>query len=173
MEQLYLDFNLKDLPTPEILSSYSEKFPNVDVEGVLLTLNFLKTAKEVNAAYGKHFSHYGLSEGKFTLMMLLYREFESPITPSELAKSANVTKATITGLIDGLSKDGFVKRSIHPDDRRKQAVFLTKEGLGVLEGMLPNHYNKTAGLVSSLSPEERKTFFELLSKMRKGITSFI
>jgi DNA-binding MarR family transcriptional regulator len=154
------------------LSSYSDKFPDVDVEGVLLTLDFLRTAKEVNAAYGKHFSQYGLSEGKFTLMMLLYRDFQNPITPSELAKSANVTKATVTGLIDGLSKDGFVRRSVHPEDRRKQTVLLTKKGLEVLEDMLPNHYKKTAKLVSTLSLEERKVFFQLLSKMRHGISNF-
>lgn len=148
------------------------KFPDIDVEGVLLTLDFLRTAKEVNLAYGKHFSIYGLSEGKFTVLMLLYRDYQKPITPSELAKSANVTKATITGLIDGLSREGVVKRSVHPEDRRKQTVLLTEKGLEMLEGMLPKHYQKTSRLVSTLSDEERKVFFQLLSKMRNGISGF-
>lgn len=166
------DFNLKNLPSSKTLMTYSEKFPEVDVEAVLMTLEFLSTAKEVNSAYGKYFLEQGLSEGKFTLLMLLYRCPEHPVTPSELAQSANVTKATITGLIDGLSKDGLVRRSIHPDDRRKQVVLLTTHGIDVLEKMLPNHYRKTAKLVNRLSTEERSVFLQLLSKVREGISDF-
>ncbi|WP_229596476.1 MarR family winged helix-turn-helix transcriptional regulator [Rossellomorea vietnamensis] len=166
------DFNLKNLPSSQTLMTYSEKFPEVDVEGVLMTLEFLSTAKEVNSAYGKYFLKQGLSEGKFTLLMLLYRHPENPITPSELARSASVTKATITGLIDGLSKDGLVRRSIHPDDRRKQVVLLTNQGINVLEKMLPDHYRKTAKLVNRLSTEERSVFLQLLSKVREGISDF-
>lgn len=169
---LFTDFNLKNFPSSQTLLSYSDKFPEVDVEGVLLTLEFLNIAKEVNGAYGRHFSQRGLSEGKFTILMLLYRDVENPLSPSELASSANVTKATITGLIDGLSKDGFVMRSVHLEDRRKQTVLLTKNGIDVIEKMLPDHYKKTAKLVSRLSDDERSIFIQLLRKMRDGISDF-
>ncbi|MFI8684543.1 MarR family winged helix-turn-helix transcriptional regulator [Rossellomorea sp. NPDC077527] len=169
---LFTDFNLKNLPSSQTLLNYSNKFPKVDVEGVLLTLEFLSIAKEVNSAYGKHFSQKGLSEGKFTILMLLYRDVENPVSPSELAISANVTKATITGLIDGLSKDGFVRRSVHSKDRRKQTVLLTNKGIDVLEEILPDHYKKTAKLVSRLSEAERTVFVQLLRKMRDGISDF-
>ncbi|AYK59669.1 MarR family transcriptional regulator [Bacillus subtilis] len=42
--------------------------------------------------------------------MLLFDAKDHRLSPTELAKRSNVTKATITGLLDGLARDGFVSR---------------------------------------------------------------
>ena len=46
---------------------------------------------------------FGLSVGRFSLLMILHRYSESELTPSDLAQRAGVTRATVTGLLDGLA----------------------------------------------------------------------
>eukprot|EP01034_Spumella_vulgaris_P017990 gene17990-22966_t len=50
---------------------------------------------------------HNLSEGKFVLLFLLHQMAEG-LSPHELADRAGVTRATVTGLLDGLERDGFV-----------------------------------------------------------------
>jgi len=56
----------------------------------------------------------GISQGRFTVLMLLLRRSDVPINPADIAERAGVTRATMTGLIDVLERDGFVKREPSP-----------------------------------------------------------
>jgi DNA-binding MarR family transcriptional regulator len=167
-----MEFLLKDLPTIQTLNEHAEKFGKIDTSSVITCLNFLQTSKIVADVFDIHFSRYGLTEGKFTVLMLLLRNSQQGLTPSELAEKALVTRSTITGLIDGLEKMELVKRGKHPDDRRKMSVFLTDIGEKKLEKMLPNHYKRTANLMSSFSEGEKETFLKLLEKIQTG-TKFL
>ncbi|RYG63014.1 MarR family transcriptional regulator, partial [bacterium] len=84
---------------------------------------------------------------------------------SELAEKIGVTRATMTGLLDGLEKDGFVQRRQHPDDRRALTVHLTDAGQAFLEAMLPEHYRRVAQLMSGLDTDERRQLVQLLTKV--------
>ena len=56
----------------------------------------------MNHVMERYFAGRGLSEGKFKILMLLFDAKDHSLSPTELAKQSNVTKATITGLLDGL-----------------------------------------------------------------------
>jgi DNA-binding MarR family transcriptional regulator len=88
-----------------------------------------------------------------------------PRTPAELAAGANVTRATMTGLIDTLERDGFVKREPDPVDRRMMSVRLTPKADKFLREFLPGHFRTTAKLMGVLTEAERKTLVRLLTKI--------
>jgi DNA-binding MarR family transcriptional regulator len=90
-----------------------------------------------------------------------------PRTPAELADAAGVTRATMTGLIDTLERDGFVKREPDPDDRRMMSVRLTAAGERFLREFMPGHFQAVASLMSPLSEAERKTLVRLLGKLQQ------
>lgn len=167
-----MEFTLKDLPSHEVLRQYSEKFTEVDTLSVKLCLNFLSTARQVSEAFQFYFSKYGLSEGKFTVLMLLLRQPDHCLLPSEIAEKSGVTRGTITGLLDGLEKAEWIQRKNSKNDRRKVIIQLTDIGKERLIKMLPDHYAKTASLMSNLSKEEQKRLLELLSKVSEG-TKFL
>jgi MarR family transcriptional regulator, organic hydroperoxide resistance regulator len=74
--------------------------------------------------------HEGLS---FAQMRTLFRiGAEDEITVGELAKMAEVTPATITGMLDGLERDGMVSRRRSDQDRRVVLVCLTEQGRELL-----------------------------------------
>ena len=80
----------------------------------------------MNHVMERYFAGRGLSEGKFKILMLLFDAKDHSLSPTELAKQSNVTKATITGLLDGLVRDGFVSRTHQNKDKRKISIELTK-----------------------------------------------
>ncbi len=128
---------------------------------------FLRTATDVYGVMDRHFSEYDLSMGKFMVLMLLKCSGDG-CTPSECADRAGVTRGTITGLLDGLEREGLLSRGPHPQDRRCTLVRLSDRGYTLLDGMLPYHFQLIATLMSPLCEAEQRTLFALLEKLRLG-----
>jgi DNA-binding MarR family transcriptional regulator len=152
----------------QAIENLAKAFPELDVNSVETCLAFLETTVDVHTALDVHFGRHGLSMGKFTLLMQLFHAEEKRLTPSECAERAGVTRATITGLLDGLERDELVKRQPDPRDRRMLQVELTKKGRSLLAQMLPDHFCRTTALMANLTDAEQKTLVDLLAKLRAG-----
>ena len=87
------------------------------------------------------------------------------LSPAELAERTGVTRATITGLVDTLERDGLVARTPNTDDRRMRAVSLTPRGSALLREILPEHFRRMAWLMATLDEQERVTLVRLLGKV--------
>jgi DNA-binding MarR family transcriptional regulator len=148
----------------------AQEFDEFDWEAIETCLAFLDATTEVYAAFDAHFERYKLSPGKFTLLMQLYLA-DKDLPPSEFANRANVTRATITGLLDGLEREGLVQRKPHKSDRRMLTIHLTTKGRKLMKEILPDHFCRTKGLMQSLSASEKKMFVKLLKKLRSGTSA--
>jgi hypothetical protein len=80
------------------LQNLAQRYPELDVASTEACLAFLRATADVQVALEAHFTRYGLSMGKFTLLMQLLQN-EQGLTPSECAERSGVTRATITGLL--------------------------------------------------------------------------
>lgn len=159
---------LKDLPRYECLLEVAQQFPGLDPSACEVFLHLLRTGDEAFRVTEEHFHAKGLSQGRFTVLMLLYDKTcgeTHAFTPAQLAEMSGVTRATMTGLIDTLERDGMVTRRPHPEDRRQLSVELTKKGIARLDDLLPEHFRRIASVMSVLSETERKTMVRLLSKI--------
>nr|WP_236672838.1 MarR family transcriptional regulator [Comamonas sp. JC664] len=112
-----------------------------------------------------------MSLGRFTVLVRLYstEDVEGALTPADLAESSGVSRATMTGLLDTLEKDGLISREDHPEDRRMYTVRLTSKARQLVEGMLPDHFRRIAALMAPLSEEEHTTLRALLAKVSEGL----
>jgi DNA-binding MarR family transcriptional regulator len=172
---------LKDLPRYECLLEAAKEFPDLDPSAVEAFLHLLRTGDEVFGVTDHNLAEHNISHGRFGVLMLLWRSVQprvavlmgadecipGPRTPAELAEAAGVTRATMTGLIDTLERDGFVKREPDPDDRRMMSVRLTPAGVRFLMEFMPGHFQLVRTVMSSLSETERKTLVGLLGKIQR------
>lgn len=159
---------LKDLPRYECLLEAAKQFPGLDPSACEVFLHLLRTGDEAFRVTEDHFHAKGLSQGRFTVLMLLYDKTcgqTNVLTPAQLAEKAGVTRATMTGLIDTLERDDMVTRRPDPADRRQLSVELTPRGVGFLNKILPEHFRRIAALMSVLSESERRTMVRLLGKI--------
>lgn len=159
---------LKDLPRYECLLKASEEFPTLDPTAAEVFLHLLRAGDDLHEARSEFFARHQLSQGRFTVLMLLDRCAETPHTPAALAEESRVTRATMTGLIDTLEKDGLVMRKPDPADRRNVQVRLTKQGQGFIRGILPDYFQFVAATMKPLNKTERKQLVSLLQKLGLG-----
>ncbi|HKB57431.1 MAG TPA: MarR family transcriptional regulator [Lacunisphaera sp.] len=176
---------LKDLPRYECLLEAAKEFPDLDPSAAEAFLHLLRTGDEVFGVTDRNLNDHNISHGRFGVLMLLWRGVQpraakllgadecvaGPRTPAELADAAGVTRATMTGLIDTLERDGFVTREPDLDDRRMMSVRLTPTGERFLQDFLPGHFKAIASLMSPLSEAERKMFVRLLGKVQQQATT--
>ena len=155
---------LREIPRYECLLEASQEFPDLDVSATEACLHLLRTADAVFRVMSRHLQEHGISQGRFTVLSILWDTEESS-TPTELAEKANVTRASMTGLVDTLEKEGFVTRTPCPNDRRMMRVALTEKGRSMLEVVLPEHFRRMAKLLQPLTATERKTLVTLLTKV--------
>ena len=160
---------LRELPRYEMLQQKAQRYPELEAGAVEATLVLLRVASDVFEGMGAHLARHGVSQGRFLVLMLLDRPcVEDAMLPSEIAEKLGVTRATVTGLLDGLEKDGLISRQNHPEDGRAFRIELTLGGRAFLAQLLPDHYRRIAGLMTHLDKAERRRLVELLCKVSRG-----
>jgi len=100
-----------------------------------------------------------------SLAAAIDRDCANRLSPHELSQRAGVTRATITGLLDGLERDGFLKRRADSEDRRKLIVRLTSEGSLLAQQLFEQHTAWIASLMSDLSTGEQQLLSTLLRRI--------
>jgi len=82
-----------------------------------------KAVRKLTRAYRDEIAEYKLTHGQFFLIVAIMEE--EGLLPSELAEKTSQDRATITGLVDRLVKDGWIERRPDEIDRRSFRIYLT------------------------------------------------
>jgi len=162
-------FLLRDLPNQECLAQLLVRYPQIEPDAMLAIMQFIRTGADVSECFERFLNKHGLSHGRFALLMYLNRQPDVPVNQTHLAEAYGVTKATITGLIDGLEREGLVERLADPADRRASLVRLTAASRKFLDEFLPEHFRGVSELMSGLDAVERAELSRLVGKIRDGI----
>jgi len=160
---------LKSLPKYEVFLEDSKRFPGLDASACYVFLQLLRTGDDLLAMDELILSSLGTRHGRFVLLMLLHKHGPGEMTPAELAGKTGVTRATISGLLDGLAKDGLVERRPDPQDRRITRLFLTEAGDQLLERVRPIYSEWFTSVISPLTEDERKQLVFILQKLQQRL----
>ena len=131
----------------------------------------MRTGSDLMTVFETVLGQYGLSQGRFLVLIVMNRTPQEAINPSFLAEKLGVTRATVTGLLDGLETGKFIERIADSQDRRRIGIRLTPEGRQVLGNLLPDYYRIMARLTAGLSENERQTMLSLLTKINQKLNS--
>ncbi|MFE2184867.1 MarR family winged helix-turn-helix transcriptional regulator [Streptomyces sp. NPDC059455] len=106
----------------------------------------------------------GMTVPRATLLMGLTLKSE-PAGMGELGEPLGMSPRSMTVLVDGLEKEGLVRRVSHPHDRRVKLVELTPAGRQVVEQDLGPSHDAAAALFDDFTAEERDELLRLLMKV--------
>ncbi len=154
-----------------LLSKLSEQVPNFDFAAVQLSAQLLMCSQQTIQLFENHFAQWGLSQGRFAVLMLLYNLPENDWTPVKLAEATHVTKATVTGLVNNLSRDGYVTRQQHPGDGRKTNLLLSESGAQFVRDMIPQHLERISQIYSNLNGQQIKQICDALTLLQGVVMS--
>jgi len=153
-----------ELPKNQALIKHASERQGIDQNAIETLVTLQGSLGQINEALEEFLSKFGLSQGKFNILLLLMDNSDG-LQPSLLAKNIGVTRATITGLLDGLERVGLIKRDHDRSDRRTMTVRMTPVALGVMEGVLGEYYRKIGRWMRSVSGGGRRTLVGVLSSI--------
>jgi DNA-binding MarR family transcriptional regulator len=87
---------------------------------------------------------------------------KGPRMMSGLGGILGVTARNVTTLVDGLERDGAVRRVPHPTDRRATMVELTPSGLETVERLFDPFVQTVSGLFKELPKGDRHELVRIL-----------
>jgi DNA-binding MarR family transcriptional regulator len=105
---------------------------------------------------------------RFDLMAQLERAHQG-LKMSDLSQRMMVTGGNVTGITDGLEKEGLVVREVDANDRRVYRVRLTAEGQRQFRRMAAEHEQWILELFDGLSTRHKQQLAELLGELKRRI----
>jgi len=108
-----------------------------------------------------------LTPSQFHLLTAL--EGGAELTVGELAAAAGVSSPTATRMLDGLEREGIVRRKPSTEDRRRIAVDLTTAGRKAIAATHKRVDAARDRVYEELSPAERAQAARLLSRLADAI----
>src|SRR6266481_6391309 len=103
--------------------------------------------KKLHAGMERWADRFGLSEGRFQILVRLHHQPSGRFAMGELAEMLDITPRTVTGLVDNLERDGLVRRVDDPSDRRSVYAELTEQGRERIETL----WRETTGVQAALT----------------------
>ncbi|AMU19966.1 Putative transcriptional regulator, MarR [Mycobacteroides abscessus subsp. bolletii] len=110
----------------------------------------------------------GMTVPRATVLIGLSTRTE-PAGMSELGDYLGMSPRNMTVLIDGLEREGLVRRTPHPRDRRITCVEITDNGMKVARDKLGPSELVSASLFDDLSAREQADLLRLLGKVSESL----
>jgi len=135
-------------------------------------LQVLYTGLLINKYVNKRAKKNGPNRSRLEIMQALVTH-GGTLKPSELSKMMFRSKQTITKIVDGLERDGMVKREPIGKDRRSRAVTITRKGVDSVKENLPGVFEASNTAVASLSQEETEELNDIMRRIRRHLMNLI
>jgi DNA-binding MarR family transcriptional regulator len=107
----------------------------------------------------------GFSGAAFGVLQVLH-ESGGSAAPHEISDRLAVSRATVTGLLDGLERRRLVRRARHPGDRRMLRVEMTGRAQVLLAELLPEHNRAVGRIFAGLGAPEQQQLVTLLNRLQ-------
>jgi DNA-binding MarR family transcriptional regulator len=89
------------------------------------------------------------------------------LTHGELEKELNIGRPSVTSLVNGMMKNGWVVRKHSIDDARVKLIFLTDEGKRLADATADLTWQVERSMRNALTDEEIRTLRHSLDKIMK------
>ena len=116
---------------------------------------------------GMHFGHghekmRAFAQARLLTMLLQY---EKGVRQKVLAESMNINPSSTSELISKLEQEGYVIRTVDPDDKRATLISLTEVGRARAYELEDERAEKFSNVFRNLDDKEKEKLLELLEKV--------
>ena len=112
-----------------------------------------------------------ITPDQYLLIDLLWDE--GPLTQKEIAVKMQKDKNSITKLIDGLEKKGYVRRETDSEDRRKNVVVVTAFGQAQKQEITHIAINAADNILGGIPEDELAAVVDVLNKLNKNMKKLL
>jgi DNA-binding MarR family transcriptional regulator len=139
--------------------AYYERVEAAVYDGAAARTLFLirALAQRINDVSAVWLEPFGLTPLSFQVVARLQAAPTHALALSALSRALHTRATTITSLVDGLERDGIVKRTAHATDRRATLAKLTRKGLTVAAGATASQHKNITEVMRAVAAADRDT----------------
>ncbi|MFZ7104102.1 MAG: MarR family winged helix-turn-helix transcriptional regulator [Peptococcaceae bacterium] len=126
-----------------------------------------RTNQKLINRLSRELREYNITPEQWALLNLLMDE--DGILQKELSVKSGKDQTTITRALDNLNKKNYIERCSSPNDRRAFLIYLTDEGRGLMERLVPIAKNLLNEIFKGFSQKEINELKSLLDKLYEAI----
>ncbi len=128
----------------------------------------IRASKEHRRRASSEFTKYGITDGQPRILNFLAEN--DGCIQKEVADSCNIEPATVTSILAGMEKSGFIYRSSNSEDRRVLNVYLTSEGKAAQTVVKRVFSDLEDKCFQGFSEEEKDQAINLLNRIYENIS---
>jgi MarR family transcriptional repressor of mepA len=137
---------------------------NVGFENLLRSIT-IKSKRKAD----EKLATYGLNSQQGRMISYIADHEDEGLIQKDLEKVFLRRGASITSMVQGLEKRGYVDRRISPNDERQKLLYVTQKGKDLIQEFDCFFEEIEKSITASLTQEETKEFFRLLMKVDKNM----
>ncbi|MEI2281626.1 MarR family winged helix-turn-helix transcriptional regulator [Paenibacillus polysaccharolyticus] len=111
----------------------------------------------------------GLNAQQGRVIGYIYEHQDEGLIQKNLADAFNRRDATITSMLKGLEKNGYIVRKIPADNERQKNLYVLPKGEQVIQDIEQMFATVENEIVKSLTDEEQATLMRLLTKVNQNL----
>jgi len=131
-------------------------------------LSLVRAAEVANRYLDLEMSKYGARRARSGVLNVLIVN-GGKMRPTDLSKKLFRAKHTITSIVDGLEKEGLVRRETTTEDRRIRKIAITKVGLEFVKATASYRRDISYKAFSWLDVEQTQELNNMLTRLRKHL----
>jgi len=116
----------------------------------------------------------GLSGPRWRLLLHLFvaaQMGKGALSPTQLSKTQNVSKNTISSLLRSLEEQGWIERTLDANDRRQFHIRISAAGQELIRASTPGHMDFLNQLLADFSPAEIDQLLDLLARLHAALVA--
>lgn len=138
-------------------------FPNAHIKALVNLMYTYHYFKKPNSNY---FKEFGITSQQYNVLRILRGKHPEAVNPGYIKEVMIEPSPDLTRLVDRLVNKTLVHRQICKENRRQVELFITDDGLKMLEDIAPIQQEKLKQFDGKLTEKEAEQLSSLLDKLR-------
>jgi DNA-binding MarR family transcriptional regulator len=131
---------------------------------------YVSTHVDLQAHLGADLAPHGLTLGDYEVLVHLSESGDRQMRMCDLARRLRLSPSGLTRRLDGLVRNGLVRREASEHDRRVMLATLTPRGLTVMTKAAPDHLSSVRRyFFDHLSDDDVRALAEILGRVRNAL----
>jgi len=111
----------------------------------------------------------GLNAQQGRMIAYIYENQDKGLIQKDLAERFNRRGASITSMLQGLEKKGYIERKIPADNERQKNIYVLPKGAELIEAFDQTFAKVEQEIVQALTEEEKETLKKLMIKINQHL----
>ena len=158
-------------PPPGVMEAIRKRLSGRELKALEGVFALRATAQQVDNAITEWMAGTAGSPARYQILMMLWGAEGRGVLHKEIVAALGVTRATVSGLMAALERDGFVRSAVDRADRRNLLATLTSKGEAIIAKATEANATRLRAAFASLSSEELATFTALVLRVRQGFAA--